>query len=693
MTAAAEFPALRHWRLERKEGVCRLLLDRPGRTANTLDAGVIGELDRALGAIAEGGCEGLVIASAKPAGFIAGADIGSFVGIDPDDARVLISRAHRVFDRLESLAMPTVAEINGHCLGGGLELALACDWRVAVETPGVRIGLPEVKLGIHPGFGGSVRLIETIGVLNAMPLMLAGRTVAPKQAQRLGIVDLAVPERQLRRAALHLLRTRPRRRRGGGWDGFLALAPVRPVVARLLRRQVAGRVREAHYPAPFALVDLWRKHGGDRGAMLRAEAESAARLIVTPTARNLVRVFFLQERLRRIGREGEAHPAVERVHVVGAGVMGGDIAAWCALRGLRVTLEDTRTDSIARALARGHRLFAKKLRSPRLVQGAMDRLQPDPAGAGVRRADLVIEAIFEDPDAKRALFARLEQAARPGSLLATNTSSIPLEEIGTALSDPSRLVGLHFFNPVARMQLVEVVRGAQTAAESAARAAAFAGRIGRLPLPVKSAPGFLVNRVLMPYLLEAMALLEEGVAAPVIDAAATRFGMPVGPVELADRVGLDICLHVAENLVRDPAGEVPVLLQRKVEAGELGRKSGRGFYGWQGGRLRKSGREARAAPPDTGDLLILRLLNEVVACLREGIVGGADLLDAGIVFGAGFAPFRGGPANYIEESGRGELLKALQGLEARHGPRFRPDPGWERLEINLKAGKGRGRGA
>ncbi|MEA3292655.1 MAG: 3-hydroxyacyl-CoA dehydrogenase NAD-binding domain-containing protein, partial [Pseudomonadota bacterium] len=555
----------RHWRIESAGEYCALILDRQGRSANTLDAEVIDELDRALNIVEERGCHGLLIGSGKTGGFIAGADIGSFVGIDSVRAEALISRAHQVFDRLERLDMPTVAEINGHCLGGGLELALACRYRVALEQPSVRIGLPEVKLGIHPGFGGSVRLIEAIGVPGAMQLMLAGRVVAPGKAKRLGIVDLSVPGRQLRRAAMHLLRTQLPRRQARSWRKALALGPVRPLVARTLHKQVAARVNAAHYPAPFTLIDLWREHGGDRRRMLREEGKSVARLIGTPTAQNLVRVFFLQERLKRLGGGAAGNPDVQHVHVVGAGVMGGDIAAWCALGGLRVTLQDASQESIARAVKRAHGLFVTKLRDPRRVQAAMDRLQPDPAGSGACSADLAIEAIYEDLAAKQALFAQIESEARPETLLATNTSSIPLEAIGESLADPSRLVGLHFFNPVAKMQLVEVVQGADTPAETANRAAAFVGRIGRLPVPVKSAPGFLVNRVLMPYLLEAVQLLEEGVPGPLIDQAATRFGMPMGPVELADSVGLDICHHVAENLTRSFGGDAPALLQQKVD--------------------------------------------------------------------------------------------------------------------------------
>lgn len=368
--------------------------------------------------------------------------------------------------------------------------------------------------------------------------------------------------------------------------------------------------------------------------------------------------------------------------------MGGDIGAWCALRGLTVTVVDRDLAALGRATARAHQLFRRKLKSPRRVARAHDRFRADPAGDGARWADVIIEAVAEDADAKIAVFAALQKVARPDALLATNTSSIPLETLGAALDGgdgddawraQSRLVGLHFFNPVAKMQLVEVVTTAATRADDAARAAAFARRIGRLPVAVRSGPGFLVNRILMPYLLEAVALLEDGLAAAKVDRAACDFGMPMGPVTLADTVGLDICLRVAQNLVGNGAG-VPAALRRHVEAGHLGKKSGRGFYKWSGGRAQKNAATSHGrAPAEAQDRLVLRFLNEAVACLQEGVVGSADALDAALVFGAGFAPHRGGPMHYIEAEGRDKLHRRLRELEAKFGDRFKPGPGWDAL--------------
>ena len=671
------------WRAETDaEGIVWLRFDRCGQSANTLSADALRELDAQMDAIEESLPRGVVFISDKPSGFIAGADINEFTRLeDVDAAHELVRRGQSVFDRIERLGVPTVAAIHGFCLGGGLELALACRYRVAVDEPSTKLGLPEVRLGIHPGFGGTVRLPRLIGAPSALNLILSGRSVSARAAQRLGLADHAVPRRHLEEAARNLIRRQPRPRRPGRLAALASHSLARPLVARAVRRRTEAKARPDHYPAPFAVIDLWARHGNDPRAMMAAEARSISELIVGETARNLIRVFFLQERLKGLAKAPgmKSRPRFERVHVIGGGVMGGDIAAWCALRGMRVSVQDQSTRALARVVARGHELFRDELKEPRLVQAAADRLMPDPGGDGLRAADVVIEAIFEDAAAKQKLFRSIEPELRADALLATNTSSIPLEELGQALKRPGRLVGLHFFNPVAKMQLVEVVAGAKTTKSEAARAAAFTGAIGRLPLPVRSGPGFLVNRILMPYLLEAVILEEEGVPAEVIDRAALDFGMPMGPIRLADAVGLDICLSVAENLAAVRNEAVPARLQKLVAAGHLGRKSGRGFYRYAGGRAQKSGpARAAAAPGDLADRLMLRMLNEAVACVREGVVADPDLADAGVVFGTGFAPFRGGPMHYIDSQGRGALRARLAALEARHGGRFRPDAGWER---------------
>jgi 3-hydroxyacyl-CoA dehydrogenase/enoyl-CoA hydratase/3-hydroxybutyryl-CoA epimerase len=554
-------------------------------------------------------------------------------------------------------------------------MSLACRYRVARDDPGTRLGLPEVRLGIHPGFGGSVRMTRLLGGLKAMDLMLSGRSVDGRQAKRIGLVDATAPERHLRAAGRAMLVNESPPARPARMAALSNHGLVRPVLARILRRQVAARVPEQHYPAPYALIDVWKSSAGDPDRMMEAEARSVANLITGSTAQNLVRVFLLQEHLKMLGRDTGFNPRT--VHVVGAGVMGGDIAAWCALQGMQVTLQDQSPERIAPAIKRAHALFKRRFKRHRPIQEAMDRLLPDHQGLGVSQADVVIEAIFEDGDAKRNLYRELEPRMKTDAVLATNTSSIPLEELATALSRPERLVGLHFFNPVAKMQLIEVVRGGASNEETVARAMTFTRKIDRLPLPVTSTPGFLVNRILMPYLMEAVVLESEGVPAAVIDKAATDFGMPMGPVELADTVGLDICLHVAEILAGHFNTAIPEKLRRMVADGHLGRKSGQGFYLYKNGKPVKPGSSGQApGMEEISDRLVLRLLNESVACLREHVVEDADMLDAGMIFGTGFAPFRGGPMHYIHDAGEKSFREKLQKQQKMHGDRFAEDPGW-----------------
>lgn len=668
-----------HWHLEiDAKRIAWLAIDKAEAGANVLSKDVLEELQAVIDALAAARPRGLVIYSAKANGFIAGADVKEFTALNNfEEATELVGRGQAVLNRLEALPFPTVAMIHGFCLGGGMELALACRYRVAEDDPRTRLGLPEVKLGIHPGFGGTVRLPPLIGAPAAMDLMLSGRTVEARQAQKMGLVDYAVPARQLRRAAESMVLEQPQPHRPKFFQRVTNHGALRPLLASMLRKKVADKAPPQHYPAPYAMIDLWSEYAGNRERMMQEEARSVARLVTGDTARNLVRVFFLQERLKSLGRGADFN--AKHVHVIGAGVMGGDIAAWCALRGLRVTVQDRSPEALGRVMKRAQALYKKKLKVPRLVQAAMDRLQPDRAGAGLRRADVIIEAIFEDIKAKQHLYREIEPLIRADALLATNTSSIPLETLSEVLRHPERLVGVHFFNPVAQMQLVEVVASTRTSPETAKQAAAFVRQIDRLPLPVRSSPGFLVNRVLMPYLLEAVALEAEGVPATVIDAAATEFGMPMGPILLADTVGLDICLSVAEILSKQlQRGEVPPRLRELVAAGHLGKKSGRGFYTYQGDRpVFVKPPKGYQPPADITDRLMFRYFNEAMACLREGVVEDADLLDAGMIFGTGFAPFRGGPLHFAQHTGPGAVRRRLEQLTQEHGRIFQPDEGWQ----------------
>ena len=663
------------WSLEIDAGrIAWLTFDKPNASANALSRAAMEQLDAWLVGVERATPRGLVVCSAK-SGFIAGADIGEFGQVrSPAEAVPFIRAAHEILERLERLPFPTVAAINGYCLGGGLELAMACGYRVCVDDPTTTLGFPEVMLGIHPGFGGTVRSVRLLGVTVAMDLMLTGKNLRPDKALAAGLVDRVVPASQLRETAREIVAHPPPARRASLGQRLLSLRPVRGFVAGKIEQQVARRAKREHYPAPYAIVDLWRRHGAQPGTAYEAEAQSVAQLVCSPTSRNLVRVFFLQERMKALG--GRELPAKGHVHVVGAGVMGGDIAAWCAQRGYTVTLQDRDEELIRPALERARAAVEKRSRRPGQAAEIMQRLQQDAAGVGVEHADVVIEAIFESADAKRALYARLEPRLKPGALLATNTSSLMLEPLAAQLADPGRLVGLHFFNPVALMPLVEVIESAFTRPAVRAAALAFTRGIDKLPLPCRSSPGFLVNRILMPYLTEAMLAAQEGVPLAVIDQVATGFGMPMGPIELADTVGLDVCLHVGRILADAYGRPAPDAVEPLVSAGKLGRKSGAGLYEWRDGKPVKPPAGEAKAPADLEDRLVLPMVNAAVAILREGVVADADLIDAGVIFGSGFAPFRGGPLAYARGRGVEQVRQRLEELERRHGPRFRPDAGW-----------------
>jgi 3-hydroxyacyl-CoA dehydrogenase/enoyl-CoA hydratase/3-hydroxybutyryl-CoA epimerase len=672
----------RHFKLTRDEdGIAWLLFDREGSSANTLAADVLEEFDTVLAELESQRPAGLVIRSAKPSGFIAGADVNEFRGAsDPGPVETAIGRAHAVTDRLEGLKIPTVAVIHGFCLGGGLEVALACQSRIAID--GARFGFPEVMLGLHPGLGGTARFTRLVNPVQAMTLMLTGKTIDARRARSLGLVDAVTQERHVRNAVRDAVFGRLKRARPGVLNALLNLTPVRGFLAGRMRREAEKAAPREHYPAPYALIELWEKHGGDKAAMLAAEKTSFANLMVTPTAQNLIRVFFLREQMKKLAGSGHS---VAQVHVIGAGAMGGDIAAWCASQGFRVTLADMKPEPVAGAIKRASDLFGKIMRKRTDERDALDRLVPDLDGEGVRNADLVIEAVPEHLALKQKVYAALEPRMKPGAILATNTSSIPLQDLRTTLQRPERLVGLHFFNPVSRLQLVEVVSHDGSDPHLLGQALAFVGAIDRLPLPVKSSPGFVVNRALTPYMLEAMVMLDEKIDKLAIDAAAEKFGMPMGPIELADQVGLDICLAVGDMLrskFGDSLPPTPAWLRDKVANGELGRKTGKGFYVWKDGKADKTPASPATSQPteEMIDRLILPMSNVCVACLREGIVDNADVVDGAMIFGTGYAPFRGGPLNYARARGPENVVSALRALAQKFGGRFTPDTGWDNFK-------------
>ena len=634
---------LANWTLERDaDGIAWATLDVADAAANTLGAVVLTELASLLDALDRQPPTGLVIRSGKAAGFIAGANIDEFTRIDSAAAaRALVERGWNLFARLASVSYPTLALVRGHCMGGGLELALACRYRLVVDEPATRLALPEVMLGIYPAWGGMLRLPQLIGPAAALDLMLTGKGVDAAKARRLGLADDCVPARVMDNAARILLLSGREPRRLPLLQRLLN-GPLAGIVAARANKQVATKALPEHYPAPFAIIDIWARYGGNALAVPADSPSSLEAIFRSPTAKNLVRVFFLQERLKAFGKDADFQP--RRVHVIGAGVMGGDIATECALRGMIVTLQDQSIERIAPAIARAAKRIERKFRGKRReARFALDRLIPDPAGHGVAQADVIIEAIFENLEAKRALFVDIEKRARPDAVLASNTSSLRIADIAVALKSPGRLVGIHFFNPVAVLPLVEVVKGRATFDETYRRAASFVRKLDKLPLPVKDEPGFLVNAVLAPYMYEALRCMCEGLAPETIDAALVAFGMPMGPVELMDSVGLDIAVAAGTALAGADA-VLPKILADRVAAGQLGKKSGQGFYRWQDGRAQKAA--PAVVPPGLAGRIMAPLLAATEACVAKGVVEDADLADAGVIFGTGFAPFTGGPLNY-----------------------------------------------
>jgi 3-hydroxyacyl-CoA dehydrogenase/enoyl-CoA hydratase/3-hydroxybutyryl-CoA epimerase len=632
-----------HWRWETdRDGLVWLTFDKQGESANTFSRDALEQFSVDLDEIKAANPKGLIIRSAKDS-FIAGADIQEFANFKSADDAVAFTRlGWDTFQKLHDLPFPTTAMVNGFCMGGGMEMSLACKYRVALDDPKTRFAQPEVMVGVIPAWHAMEWLPQLIGPTAALDLLLTGKSVDAKRAKRMGLVDQAVPLRIFENTARMLTLEAPRRKPLP--FSQRVLLHMKGFVASQARKQVAKRAKREHYPVPYSILDIWQNYGGNALAVPAENPASIPSLIHHPTGRNLVRIFFLQERLKALGKSADFAP--RHVHVVGAGVMGGDIAAICAMRGLTVTLQDTAPERIAPAIKRSAKLFEKRLRDPRRVRDAMDRLIPDVAGAGAARADVIIEAIFENLEAKRELFSKLEAQAKREAILATNTSSLKLSDIATTLKDPSRLVGIHFFNPVPLLQLVEVVSSSQTNPDLAKKAAAFVRQIDKLPLPVKDAPGFLVNRVLGPYMQKAFRMLDAGVRPETVDRAMEDFGMPMGPAELADTVGLDICLAAGRSLAKNVSEkDIPQVLANKVALGHLGKKSGQGIYRWENGKPVKG--QPDAYDEKMIEELIEPYLTEAKAAVADGVVADADLADAGLIFGTGFAPFRGGPLHYL----------------------------------------------
>ncbi|MGC2341446.1 MAG: 3-hydroxyacyl-CoA dehydrogenase NAD-binding domain-containing protein [Methyloceanibacter sp.] len=644
-------PTLHDWRLSVDyEGIAWALMDREGERVNSMGRRLTEELGEivkwAETAAIHGEIKGLVLMSAKSTDFLVGADIREFSSFATEQqVKEVVKATLGLLDRIEKLPIPVVAAIHGFCLGGGLELALACHYRIADREESTRLGFPEVKLGIFPGLNGTVRSIQLAGPMDAMTAMLTGRMLRPTTAKAVGLIDQVVPtHHNLRWAARKAVLQKRRSKGAPWWKQMMLKQPVRGLLAKQMRAKTSEKVREDHYPAPFRLIDLFEQYGDDPAHMRVAETEIFAPLMASDASRNLRRVFMLSEMLKDEAPKNGFKPKF--VHVVGAGTMGGDIAAWCVVCGMQASLQDLDEGQLKKALARAQGLFSKQLRGKTAIDAAVARLIADPKGKYIKHADVVIEAIVEKLDVKQKLFQDLEAQMKPGAVLATNTSSLSLEDIAKPLKDSGRLVGLHFFNPVAQLPLVEVVRGEATRDEEVRKATAFVTAIKKLPLIVKSCPGFLVNRVLTPYMSEAVRRLEEGTPRDKIDQAALTFGMPMGPLELMDMVGLDIANKVGQELNLFAAKQ-ETTLTRLVNAGKLGKKTGEGFYVWENGKPKRGETTYDAVELDRlGRELVKPMLDECERALADRIVANEDHVDAGVIFGTGFAPFRGGPLHY-----------------------------------------------
>lgn len=666
-----------NWRTVRDDaGVLWLVLDKQNTNMNTISKDVIRELDQHIIAAEKNLPTAIVIRSAKKVGFAAGADISDFEAMTEDGAADLLQQAHDVLDRVEALNCPTICIVHGAALGAGFEFALACDYRIAI--PGASFGFPEVQLGLHPGLGGTFRLPALIGPTDAMTMMLTGKTAHTKRAKSQGIVDAVVEERHIAAAVTAAVEGKIDKHEPGVTSRAFEFDQARSLAARKMRSETEKKAPKQHYPAPYALIDLWVEHGDNRDAMQKAEIQSFACLLRSDTSKNLRRVFFLRQNLKD---EGRGDDGVSHVHVIGAGAMGTEIAAIAAIKGKIVTLGDIETEALGRAIGTAAKICEDKHLSDIEMRDALDRLMPDPRGYGLAQADLVIEAATEREDLKEKIFKGLKGKLKKSAILVSNTSSLSVDDLATSAPSKTRFAGLHFFNPVSRIDLVEVVKGDATSAETAARLAAFCGAIGKLPVTVADYAGFVVNRALVPYMLEAMVLMDEGVSKEVIDTAALRFGMPMGPVTLADQVGLDVGLHVAQSLSENLKTSMPPIsddLRERVDAGDLGKKSGKGFYDWSDGTPHPDA-DLDEAPDDLTDRLILPMLNACAEVLREGVAQSPDQIDAAMIFATGWAPFRGGPMHYAKQRGVDDVIARLRELQEAHGPRFTADDGWSGL--------------
>ncbi len=710
-------------RLVDDQGICHLIFDTPGSVANIFTRETMAQLESHLRWVAQQqDLKGLLLRSAKPKIFIAGADLNTMLASSPESLGELITTGQRVFSLLANLSLPKAAAIHGACLGGGFELALACDYRIASDDPATRIGLPETQLGLVPAWGGCTRLPRLIGVRGACQVILKGTAFTAFMAQKHGLIDAVVPAHCLLQRAIQWLLHPVSANRHGTMDRFVA-----PVIRSLTRGHLQ-RSTHGNYPALPAALDLiskapWRSVE----ASLAAERKTFETLMALPGSRNLIRLFFARERAKKLRVPGVARK-IQHVAILGAGVMGCGIAYWLSSRGLSVQLTDINAAALAKAEARLRQscteAVSRHLRTRTEAQAVMDRIVLATNEVSFKKVDLIIEAAVEDPAIKRALFTSLRPHLSPTALIATNTSAIPLGGLWDStqavegdvrrpaprqadspvpdsglVTSPSteralkpiagiaNFLGLHFFNPVHAMPLVEIVRPPHTSDDAVATAVEFVKAIGKLPIVVKDSPGFLVNRVLMPCLLEAARMVENGASIASVDSGMLTFGMPMGPLRLLDEVGLDVALHVVKTLAAafPHTANVPAWIEQRVQSGALGRKSGHGYYLYSEGKEPVPADHAKIRPRDITEAqrrLPLLLTNEAARCLDEGIAATAEDIDLGMVLGTGYAPFRGGPLRHADALGLETTLRSLQALEAESGSLYTPAHGLVTRALN-----------